>query len=425
MRFLLSSFGSAGDVRPLLSVGQALRSAGHEAVALLDPGWCAIAEEQYALRASPTGEAWESSAIAAHPQWLDPKRGSVRMLRELVIPRTPRLVLDARKVAADLKPDAIIGHHISFGLPWVAEELDIPWVMCAVAPSSWPSISDPNLYPGMPDRETYPGWTIRLGTAIAGRVIDRSIDPAINAVRRELGLPAQRRTMLRGQFSEQLNLGLWSPQFRGPAHDDPRNASVVGFPPSLGHDHDLDAELGRAIEHAKAEGRRVVVWSLGTTAAHLGQDLVEAFLEVAEACAVMPVVLTGNRGSADRLASRGVASAAYAPHDALFPHADLVVHHAGIGTTASAMRAGVPSVVIPFTHDQPDNARRLRRLGAAASVSVRQRSSRDFRRHLRTAIETALSSSVRQRSAELAGLIRSESFDLAVNQAIETAARSA
>ncbi|MFG0294211.1 MAG: glycosyltransferase [Phycisphaerales bacterium JB050] len=421
MRFLLSSFGSAGDVRPLLSVGQALSHAGHEVVALLDPGWCAIAESEYALSATPTGEPWNAEAIASHPEWLDPKRGSVRMLRELVIPRTLQLVRDARRVSADFKPDAIIGHHISFGLPWVAQERDIPWIMGAVAPSSWPSIEDPNLYPGMPDRDRYPKWTIRLGTTIAGRVIDRSIDPAINAVRNELGLPPQRRTMLHAQFSDTLNLGLWSPHFRGPASDDPATTSIVGFPAPPTRSNALAPELAAAINATRASGGRLAVWSLGTTAAHLGRDLVESFLMVATELHLTPLILTGSQPHADELTSRGILAAPYAPHDALFPHADLVIHHGGIGTTASVLRAGVPSVAIPFTHDQPDNARRLRRLGVASVISPKQRNALTFKEHLQAAIQSAMETSTRSTASDLSNRVAADEFHTLLPRAIETA----
>jgi sterol 3beta-glucosyltransferase len=53
------------------------------------------------------------------------------------------------------------------------------------------------------------------------------------------------------------------------------------------------------------------------------------------------------------------------PHDWLFPRVSLVVHHAGAGTTAAAIRAGRPSIVIPFAFDQPFWAERLHALGAA------------------------------------------------------------
>ncbi len=42
-----------------------------------------------------------------------------------------------------------------------------------------------------------------------------------------------------------------------------------------------------------------------------------------------------------------------APHDWLFPRMSMIVHHGGAGTTASALRAGLPSLVVPFTADQP------------------------------------------------------------------------
>jgi UDP:flavonoid glycosyltransferase YjiC (YdhE family) len=41
------------------------------------------------------------------------------------------------------------------------------------------------------------------------------------------------------------------------------------------------------------------------------------------------------------------------PHDWLFPRTAAAVHHGGAGTTAAALRAGVPSVVVPFMADQP------------------------------------------------------------------------
>jgi sterol 3beta-glucosyltransferase len=57
----------------------------------------------------------------------------------------------------------------------------------------------------------------------------------------------------------------------------------------------------------------------------------------------------------------------HVPHDWLFPRVRLVVHHGGCGATAAALRAGRPSVVIPFAGDQMFWARRLHALGAATA----------------------------------------------------------
>lgn len=417
MRFLLSSFGSAGDVRPVLSVGHALARAGHEVVCVLDPAWCRVAEVQYGLSAVPFGQPWDPREIARHPEWLDPKSGSLRMLTDLVIPRTPELVRAARRVAADLRPDAILGHHISFGLPWVANELEIPWIMCAVAPSSWPSIEDPNLYPGMPDRDRYPKWTIRLGSAAATKMINRTIDPAINAVRRDLGLKPQKHTMLQGQFSRRLNLGLWSQHFRPAAGDDPKRSQIVGFPDPVAGDNDA-SPLFDQLKQARADGARLIAWTLGTTALHAGGSHRDRFIEVARAGGFVPVVLTGDAQASERLTRDGVIAANYAPHDPLFRHVDLVVHHAGIGTSAAVMRSGVTSVAIPFTHDQPDNARRMRRLGLAAVIRPKSRDSDRFPSALAAAISAADSPDIRENASAFARSLHGETFAANVIQAI-------
>lgn len=421
MRAIVSSFGSAGDVRPLLGVAWALKRSGHEVVCLLDPGWCDRAERMLGVETVPFGDSWDAAEIATRPEWLDPKRGSVRMLRELVIPRTGELVASARRVCANLKPDVIVGHHISFGLPWVAEQFGVPWVMCAVAPSSWPSIDDPNLYPGMPDRETYPRWTIRLGSMVAGRMIDRAVDPAINRVRRDLGLSLQKRTMLGDQFSDVRNLGLWSEHFRAPAADDPPGAAITGFP-RLPDDLSLPEDMLASIEAARSGGQPVGVWTLGTTAVHSGPALRDGFIEACRERSVCPVVLTGDEKASEFLRSQGLVSRSYLPHDAILTHADFAVHHAGIGSSAAAIRAGIPSIAIPFTHDQPDNARRLRRLGVASVLKPKDRVKGDPKAIFCGRFDEVLDRSAVQRAKELGQHVDREDWERNVVRAIESVA---
>src|SRR5213075_3040591 len=54
----------------------------------------------------------------------------------------------------------------------------------------------------------------------------------------------------------------------------------------------------------------------------------------------------------------------YAPFKKLFPRCRAVVHHGGVGTTAQALAAGIPQLMLPMAWDQPDNAMRVRRMGA-------------------------------------------------------------
>jgi rhamnosyltransferase subunit B len=64
----------------------------------------------------------------------------------------------------------------------------------------------------------------------------------------------------------------------------------------------------------------------------------------------------------------GVAVFEYASYAAVFPRASAIVHQGGVGTTAQALRAGIPSLIVPFNFDQPGNAARVARVGAACVV---------------------------------------------------------
>ncbi len=57
-----------------------------------------------------------------------------------------------------------------------------------------------------------------------------------------------------------------------------------------------------------------------------------------------------------------------APHQLLFPRAAAIVHQGGIGTTGQALRAGRPTLIVPHSHDQPDNAFRVTNLGVARTL---------------------------------------------------------
>ena len=68
----------------------------------------------------------------------------------------------------------------------------------------------------------------------------------------------------------------------------------------------------------------------------------------------------------------GVRHFPYVPFSALLPRCAALVHHGGIGTTAQALRAGIPQLVTPMIFDQPDNAARVKRLGVGDSISPKR-----------------------------------------------------
>jgi UDP:flavonoid glycosyltransferase YjiC (YdhE family) len=94
------------------------------------------------------------------------------------------------------------------------------------------------------------------------------------------------------------------------------------------------------------------------------------------------------------------------PHSWLFPRTTIVVHHGGMGTTAAALRAGVPSVIVPFFFDQPFWARRVEQLGAGVRCVS---STKVTAKELAAALDKATTDTIlRQRAATLGEKIRAE-----------------
>jgi len=93
------------------------------------------------------------------------------------------------------------------------------------------------------------------------------------------------------------------------------------------------------------------------------------------------------------------------PHEALFPRCALAIRHGGSGTTHSACRAGIPSLVMPFAADQFFWARRLQALGVApAPLSPKRLDAAT----LAAAIAFAEDSVTRARAAALGAAMASE-----------------
>jgi len=195
--------------------------------------------------------------------------------------------------------------------------------------------------------------------------IDPLLAPAVNSCRRELGLPPVRRILNGWWNSPQRVIGLFPSWFATPQPDWPRQTRLTGFP--LFDESELKA-FSPELEQFLASGDRPIAFTPGS-AMWNGHDF---FLESARACTLLGrrgVLLSRHRDHIPRDLPAGVIHVDYAPFSALLPRCAALVHHGGIGTSAQALAAGIPQLIMPRAHDQPDNAARLQRLGAARSVA--------------------------------------------------------
>jgi rhamnosyltransferase subunit B len=119
------------------------------------------------------------------------------------------------------------------------------------------------------------------------------------------------------------------------------------------------------------------------------------------------VLLVGERPPAgiETAAGDDVLIVEYAPYSMLFARAAAIIHQGGIGTSAQALRAGRPQLVVPFSGDQPDNAARLTRLGVARTITRRHYRPDKVRRELQALLDER---SYALRASRVSADVRSE-----------------
>jgi len=372
-RIVLATFGSLGDLHPFVALARELRARGHQAV-IATHGAYRGRVEALGLEFAPVRPHHEDDE-AMRPRFreaMDARRGSEVVLRRLVLPYLRESRDDL--LAATLGADLVVGHTLTFAAPLVAAARGIPWVSTTLQPFAVFSAHDPPLAPAVP----WLGPLRRLGPAFwrlfwrAGSRASRPWFRDVDALRAEMGLPADpRHPMLEG-FSPTLHLMLFSRELAAPQPDWPRSAVQTGFP---FHDRGEEGEgMPLALEVFLRQGEPPLVFTLGSSAVYVAGDFYAAAAEAARRLGRRAVLLVGRDGLNDvpgvppvahAPAGERVVRVAYAPHSELLPRALAVVHQGGVGTTGQAMRAGRPMLVVPFSHDQPDNADRLARRGVA------------------------------------------------------------
>ena len=200
------------------------------------------------------------------------------------------------------------------------------------------------------------------------RFVTREWCEPIYELREELGLPPGDDPIFEAKFSSQLVLALFSLILGAPQPDWPPCTRTTGF---VFYDGDAGKmDLPPEVEAFLDTGSPPLVFTLGSAAVLDAGDFYEQSALAAEQVHQRAVLLVGNdpRNLPAHKVPESVCIVPYAPYSRLFPRASLIIHQGGVGTTAQALRAGKPMLLMPYSHDQPDNARRVRRLGVAKVI---------------------------------------------------------
>jgi UDP:flavonoid glycosyltransferase YjiC (YdhE family) len=183
-------------------------------------------------------------------------------------------------------------------------------------------------------------------------------------------MPPNAHPLFEGQHAPSCVLALFSRLLAEKQPDYPPQTVITGFPfYDAAPEHPPDPGLLRFLD----AGEPPIVFTLGSSAVWVADDFYAVSMAAARALGRRAVLLAGEDAAAMRAgAPDGIGVFGYAPHSIVMPRAGLIVHQGGIGTTAQALRAGRPMLVVPFGQDQPDNARRVVQLGVARTISRRR-----------------------------------------------------
>ena len=370
MRIVLSNIGTFGDINPLIAIALELKRRGHQPVmavpAVYGPKIVPLGIEFHPVRPDIDPK----NTLMAEMVY-DVRKGTERGLREFLFP-VLRETYDDLIAAATIpvRADLLLMGELNYAGPIAAEVTGIPWASYLLAPLSFFSAYDPPVLPMYPRLaradKTIPG----MGHAIRrlARLISRNWPQPIYDLRRELGLERGPNPLFDAKHSPDLVLALFSRVLGQEQPDWPANTKITGF---CFYDSDAgNATLPPHLERFLASGPAPLVFTLGSAAVLAAGKFYEFGARAAELLGMRAVLLIGSdeRNRPRYPLPDSICVAEYAPYSALFARAAAVIHQGGVGTTAQCLRAGKPMLIMPYSHDQPDNARRMRRLKVARII---------------------------------------------------------
>ena len=353
LRVVLATVGSRGDVQPMLALAQAFRARGHVPLIAGPPDFETQARN-LGFEFSPLGLDMQAF-LAQNPGMMT--GNPVKIFREMSREFKRQMPLQAQQlIPACDNADAVVYGGLALAAPTVADHLRLPvlgvlYTTCLLPSNRHPPPNIP--WHGLPNWVNDFFWRVNR---IAG---DALLLRTLNSTRAGFGLPPAEHVRRHLFDDHPLIIAadevlfppdpLW--QGRHPY------ANFLFFDDPAPLDPELDAWL--------AAGEPPVFVGFGSMSGagtdRAGRMIVDAVSATGRRC----IVGAGWAGLGAGALPSGWRVVRDAPHALLFPRTAAVVHHGGSGTTAQALRAGVPQVLLPLILDQFHHAHRLHQAGIA------------------------------------------------------------
>lgn len=362
MHFLLSTFGSAGDVFPMVGLALALQQQGHEATIATNPHFESLIR-RHGIAFEATGAEAEFDACIRHPDLWDPVKAFGLIANTLKPILRQQYEIFAEHYSRRRDTVGLVNVY-GFGALNAREKLGMKVLTLHLQPAGiWSDVDPPGL-PNLFGPRWLKGLLYRVGCKL---IIDPTILPFLNAWRNELGL-RKVKSITRWWNSPDGVLCMF-PEWYAPAQPDwPPRVAFSDFP--LWNDA-ANQPLAPDIENFLHAGAAPIAFTPGSANVH-GESFFRVAVEVCQKLGRRGLLLTSYAEQLPQNLPDAVKHVRYAPLDLLLPKCAAFVHHGGIGSMSQAMLAGIPQYIMPLAHDQFDNAARIKKLGVGDSAPVKQ-----------------------------------------------------
>lgn len=358
MRVLLLPVGSAGDVHPFVGLGLALRRRGHEVVLATNPYFADLARRA-GLEFVPIGDDNFLAALQ-NPELWHPTRGFRAVMEWGVLPLL-KPIFEFIRERYEPGQTVVAAGSLAFGARIAQEALGVPTASVHLQPMIFRSLIDPPRLPAMLRGPFVPRWLLAAQYwAVDRLVIDRVVQGPVNAQRSGLGLAPVERILDRWVHSPQCVLGMFPEWYAARQADWPPHTHLPGFPL---YDEQGVTEPPADLEAFLHAGDAPIAFTPGSANVQ-GGPFFRAAIEACRMLGRRGLLLTRFPDQIPQPLPSSVRHVAFAPFGWLLPRMAALVHHGGIGTMSQALRAGIPQLVMPLSHDQPDNAYRVRDMQA-------------------------------------------------------------
>ncbi len=365
MKILIVTLGTRGDVQPYVALGQALMEAGIEVTICTCSHFEPFVRE-YGLRYAYVNNDFIDFMHTPEGKIILGNAGS---LWETLVTLTSviskfgniqeRQMADAWTACKETAPDLILYHMKALGTPDFAEKLRVPcmlafWLPLQSPTTQFPAMGFPNLPLGPGYRWlTYQfirGMSILTGKSVRKWRTQHGLDSRSPGLR--MRLPDGRPIPVLHGFSRHII---------PPPEDWTKTSTVTGYW-FLNQAEHWNPPV--SLTDFLSKGEPPIYFGFGSIFGRNPNHVTQIILEAIRHTGVRGVLARGWGGLEPTVPvqSESVMFIEDAPHSWLFPRVNAVVHHGGCGTTAAGLLAGKPSIICPFSLDQPFWGRHVERL---------------------------------------------------------------